>query len=1327
MPISEASAIEGFTEPLDIRFTPREPGQAKRGEDSHGLWETITENPAGGVSVDSEFAIHIPGRKILDNADHFDMLRLYRASNRAIDSMSKFSGPLVLPKKASWFQLDMAEEILRRTDGRANVVFPDGLTRESAQMQSLLQKSKGLAKWDKIGDANEQLSKLRVRYNLPRLTAYERGVTGEVDHPVMNLLRGMNSYGHDELANMSLMEAQEAAARFKRLGDVAPTTAKDMDLFGTSFKYMLDESGQPIKPLILYKRPMQTAEWSKEYVAERIAAGKLNTMAKLTDAQAAPITKVLSETTLASPDFDLATRTHELMDNQVQGSLLGAAPQSPFGAAGKAVVTSEMRDRDNPILLAATRVRESIQRQTRDFMKLTFESAFGDTLGQIENPRNTGSKLLLDQFHSFASGWDIAKDLESRGDGFHIPVLSDTEANRARFREQFGREMVQGQTLLSPSGVEVALDDLAHQAQTQFNAVTGALAEEKNTLLRAQGRGTIQPKQWYVPPPNTKGKYIGFTFGPDGKTMPGMTVVEATPQAFNTAKNAMEARINDLGMGYTFRTQDQVSNFASIWDRAQMDFVDPGTTAIQPNKRGRGALSGAEVKINAFNDSLQNIRDQFLRHSDDITEVMFKDSINAAKARSAISGAMTRNLVGREQRFNTIYDMYLQNLRGASKLSGDGSMVGKVYNAIETSIDSFLGAATPPVSKVWHATNQWIDKRKPWVSDAAAKTDFESLSQHLGPYMPFADAAKLMERHGAGATPLTVAKITGGVNRFSAALLLRMFEVAHPIMNLSGIINAIPSVVRHYTPAAGETVEEFAARVGHSASIFDLGEHGQAGVVDMAKLGSRGIARAWSAKAHPDYAYMVRNGFLSQEVAEFHRQFGAIESKDKWHRFFAGTATEGGVKIPKARTVVDWVSVLSDKSEDFSRSWAHMTGLELAEDLGISTREAKHAFAHDIANKMIANYSPANRPEIFQGAMGAPIGLFQSFMQNYYQRLFRYVETKDYRSLGIQYAMQAGLYGVTGVPGWSQFNTFFMNAKENGEPGDPTSAIWRRFKGAGDLLGGGVLSNIPAIFGLPAVDLYSRGDTTIRQFGVDFSQSPGDIAKNLVPAVGALSKISEGIGEGMRVFLSGLNPAPSRTQAAEILSNMIANRPVAGMIEQFMAGGNDTDRYGQLVSDTKGWAEATYRLLGLRSMQQSRQVEAYYANKSQMQLKSGADDVLRTSTRAAIRSGNMDALPQIFQQYLTNGGDPRYFRRWIKENYIAATQSRSERQLTSALKNPARMDEVLRLLDAGVSVDSDEKTQDPTLGYGSHPDDELNQDSLSLGNYAGQQTTEPGR
>ena len=109
----------------------------------------------------------------------------------------------------------------------------------------------------------------------------------------------------------------------------------------------------------------------------------------------------------------------------------------------------------------------------------------------------------------------------------------------------------------------------------------------------------------------------------------------------------MLKEIEKLGLGYTFRTQESIKQFANIWDRVQMDFINPGTTAVQPNKRQRGALAGLVLKTDAFEESLKYIQDGFLEHSNDIMETLFREQINGAKARALVSSEMTKNVVSR--------------------------------------------------------------------------------------------------------------------------------------------------------------------------------------------------------------------------------------------------------------------------------------------------------------------------------------------------------------------------------------------------------------------------------------------------------------------------------------------------------------------------------------------------------------------------------------------------------------------------------------------------------------------------------------------------------
>jgi hypothetical protein len=1307
MPISEAESFTNWQEPK-ISFTADDKVGGVKGavfgsvsRDNHGLL-SVADSKKGGVSLDTGFIYHIPGKnKGVNNADLYDVMNLYRLADSAINRMARMTGPLTLPKNPDWFQLDMAEELLRRSEGRANVVFPEGMTRDQARIESLIQKSGFIKQWD-VTDSNAalkaettgntyegQLSKLRLRYNLPRLSAYERGILGsDAEHPVMSLLRGLGTMPEDEIRNMSLPDAQEAMAQFKRIGDVAPVQQSDLEDMGGSFSFMKDENGNPVRPLLAYKRPFKEAEWTFDTTAERLAAGKMWALTNLSGDNADPFTKALTQGVINSPDFDDASHTNQLMDTQIQGGIAGASPQSVAGAVGNALRTTDWRDRDNITMLAASRLRQMVTRMTNEAMKAA-TAELGQASTVLTNPRNASTKLLLNQFHSFGRGWDIAKNPVQMADGMYGFVLKPTQENAERFKTLFGREMDKNQLLISPKEQPVVLDEQGLGIQNVFNKSTDALRESKNTVLRANGLREIDYRDWYIPPPATDGKYIGFTFGPDGKVVPNLSVVADSPADFEKQKSQVLQKIQELGTGFAFRSQDSIRDFASIWDKAQMDFISPGITAVQPGKRQLGKLAGQSIDLNAFQNSLKTLQDGFQSHGTDVLETLFREQIASSKARSAVSDLASANRASKvySVQNKNIYDMYLDNLLGRSKLNNK-SMVGNLYRTIEGPIDKFLAEATPPVAKTWQAFTDWVGKTRIWDKSDQARKDFDALSQKLGAHMPFDDALQLSEARGYGAPSTTLKKLAGDMNQFSAAMILRMFETAQPLMNLSGILNAAPAVVRNFTPNRGESLEDFASRVGHSATIFTTPEGATYGVPDIVKMVNNGFKRAWSKEAEPDFQYMMQRGYIGQEVAQFQRAFGTIDSRSSWEKFFYGDPNRTGFR---SKGVAGWTGILSDKSEDFSRSWAHMIGLNVAEDMGITQMDAKHSFAHDVANKMIANYSPNNRPEIFQGALGTPLGLFQSFIINYYERLFRYVEQGDYRALATQYATQAGLFGVSSLPGWQEYNSWHDRFFSN-NPADENTATRRLFgQNGGDLIAHGLLSNLPALFGQQGGDLYSRGDVSIRQFQIADPSSITGILNSTTPAWNVMSKLYQGITSGIDLFRS-TNPKLTHTEIGETLSNMIANRPLAGWVEQFLGNGNHTDQYGQIVTQTKGAMEMAYRLVGIRSQRQSDELEAFYANRNAQAHQAALQEQLSLHTRQLLRGGDYDAIPQVFDSYVKQGGDPRNFRRWLKTTYIAATNTRGQQQLAKVAKDPEKFDQVLRLLDSQVTVGQDAAT-----------------------------------
>lgn len=1296
MSLSDLRAFEDFVEPSDIRL-------------EGDVWRIFDENPETQISLDSSLIVYHPLGKTINDMTHQDAMSTYRLAQRAISKLKNTDELIQLPDKPDWFQLDLAEEIIEQSGGSAQIAWPKGMTRESAQLESLAQKAEAITARKKAlqrdfdsGKISPEtyegmLSKLRLRYNLPKLTAFERALTNQSEHSLEALLRSADILGTMQgtkpLREMNLAEVKQAIAQHKRIGDMVGPNQADQSLRGNSFRFGMDSSGNPVKPMIAYVRDTGgKIDWSIDTVAERLAIHKQTMVAMATNEKSGPLTRALMGSIVQSPDFATASRTHELLETSIQGSIFGAAPQTTRASVRNAFKTSEQIGRDSPQLIAATRLRDTVDRISRDMMKATIEQAFGDSLQVLANPRNASTRLLLNQFHSFRSGWDLKTKPVKGPDGMTRFALASTQANKTRFAQQFGREMRDGELLLSPQGKEVVLDELAARVQESYSKAAVALVREKNTLLRAMGRQEIRVQPHYTAPPNLKNKLVAFTMGPDGKTVPGYAVVAETPEQFKTELAALQSRVDsEKGHGYIVRTQDDISAFSDLWDKVQMDFIDPGTTAIQPNKSARGASTGQQVNLNAFEESMEYLRDGFLNHGGDILQQLMKDSIQSAKMRSTISREASTN---KPRIFGTadeprrgVYDYYLENLLGKSKLNSRGSEFGPLANQIEGTLDKLLQEGTAGWRGLQggiRALDIHLRHFQPGQTGDGATRDFNALRDRLGSHMPFESAQEYANARLKLKTPLTVEKITGELNKFSAAVILRMFEVAHPVMNLAGMVNAMPSVLRHMRQLNGESPEEWARRIGHSSQIFEV--KGQAvAVPDMAKIAARGFKRAWSQKAEADYRYMVQRGYLSQEVAEFQRQFGAITSKGKWERFFLGDESTD------SKGVLGWVSILSDKSEDFSRSWGHMVGLELADTLRISGREARHAFAHDIANKMIANYNPQNRPEVLQGALGAPIGLFQSFIINYYQRLFRYAETKDYSSLATQYVMQAGLFGVPGLTGFSEFQGL-MEWATSGES-DMDAGMYQRFGGqAGDLIAGGALSNLPKIFGLEAIDLYSRGDTNVRVPGLN----QGSLDPNQIPAIGILNKIVEGVQTGLGLF-SDNHPGITSAQVAEVASNMMANRPLAGLIEQVFANGYDTDQFGQVVADTQTHAEMVYRALGVRSMRQSIEIQAFYNDKGAQEYQDAARTTLRLATRSAIRDNRIDQLPAIFDKYLDQGGDPRYFRRWILENVEAAKSPRTQRRLEELLNNPAKWSRAMNMLDQGVGIAEDDALGDSPL------------------------------
>jgi hypothetical protein len=1387
-----------------------------------------TDQAASWVS--SQLGFGLRGGQDIVSGDLYDVMNLYRAADSMVKDMAARGAAMVVPENPHWFQLDLAEELMKRTNGEAKIQWPQGMDRNSAQVESFAQKidaahtafaemqakslggskpfntageiidranndfrqvigwkesspnvwhvtfdgrvpgdSRGFTEAQAMSQAQNLVAKdpefrslvkqplsaelspdamasqLAMRFNLPRLSAAERLMYDQFESPIQAAFRGMRNTGGNAVRNLQLSDLKRAVAEQQGITNlVTPNADNIKSMIGNSFSFMQDQQGQPTKALMGYSRPMNNSNWTTEDTAYQLAANKRATLQRYMDPTAHPDIRQYTQQIIATPEFQAAVDTRGLTETQIRGSVTGAPGQSIVGASLNAVSNREMIFRDNPTLQGALGVQDTTNRIARSGMQRMFNDVFGGSLNQLKNPRNANSLMLLNQFHTYGGGWDLAKNpvkaaVQGGPDVFQF-ILQPTEKNQQKFKLMFGRDMPKDQPLLTPHGRTVVLDSLGLDIQSRFNKASDHILGMRNTNLDAAGLAPLQKSQWYIPPPNTDNKQIAYVFDEMNRVVPHYSIIADSQSEFRKKMSEMEGVLNqNAKMGWTIRTQNEVRNYMDLWDLADIDFIDPGVTPALSGQQGMGKLGEYVMNQNAFQESTDWIGKQYQQEFQNTLSVLTKEQRLSSMARAKMAAPDTPTGGGvftktENTPYNSVHDYYIEALTGRSAINSKGSPLRGLYDWVDGTANKLLSEATPGLaqagaamkqSTLWKTMTAWSGRASIWQDSKQSAEDFNAITQSLAQYMPFKNNQELIHNLGLNAPQTRLQDISSGLNQFTAATLLRVFETAQGVMNMAGIVNAAPAVVRQYMWREGDTIAAWEARTGRNGMLINLPNGESIGVADYGKMMANGFRRAWSPAEDEAWAYRSAHGYVNQEIRLWHQQFGSIQARGDMERAFLGDNTITNPKnfgeTLKSKGLVGTTSWLSDKSEDLSRSWAHMIGVELADSLGMTGMAERESFAHDVANKMIANYSPQNRPEIFQGPVGSPLGLFQAFMWEYYSRMFKNLEQKDFKSLFTQLGSQGALFGMHSVPGWNEFNGI-MDAAGGNRNGmdDPRSVTQHAYGiGVGDLLGNGVLANLPTLFGAPGINLYSRGDANVR-LPIPGIQAPAPVS--------LLMKMGQGVAEAIQMFADA-NKGVTPDALAELTSNMIGSRPLAGMMQRLFLNGDQTDGYGQLVSDTHGYMEGLYRIMGVRSERQSDEIDAFYANKSAMQHKSSMDSMLRLATRAALRDGNTDAMPGLFSQYVENGGDPRSFSRYIADNYKAATQTRGQRQLLNALqstyKDPSKMAIIGRLLDSGVSMQSDRETPEPDQWYGPAQGSsaELNQPTTGLGVYSGQETS----
>lgn len=1216
------------------------PGQVetKRVGNAPGTFEFKMELGRGKVvKVGENAQIQAQGRR-MEELDLVDQMKVYEGLNKMSRTMRQQGHEFILPENPTWLQLDFARNY-EKSGGKVNLTkqttYKDMNEVDIGSFKLKAEAAKSLAA---KGDLDFWS---RAKLNLPLPSSLERihDGTGDTLGQVMRSAR--------QNPNMTAAEAREIRGKLLEASELRTGIKNKVpEIHGDMFNFNRNAAGE-WQPIVTgyasYQRVTPELLGTRESLALASAENKIYRSERLREG---PTTGELTDTLFRSPEFQPSMNLTGLARDQITGA--GGALDQGIGT----MVTQRMRDRDSLVMTSSSKIREQVDRHIDNVTNRIMTNVFAGSQNRLAGIPNRGSKALVDQWFSFNYGWDLARRPVLQADGTFAFALEKTPQNAARL----GREVVDGDLLMNPkTGKSVVLDEAGMDFVQRFQKAADILRKDRNAVRGSRGLNLTASKAWYNPPPSTRGKIFGFTIDAQGKTVPGGAIIANTQEEFEAMRRVKMRELDAEGSGNRFFSQTEIEATSDLWDQAEMGWVDPGFLGTR-NARQTGALFGDSMNPRAMEDALEWVVDQVRANANGAVRSLYDQQLALARARGAAEAAVT----GRQRR--TIWDEWEARILGRPMISVKPGEGGKAVQQVERVAQSLINSGWPLVSAIGGT------QVAQWTSDLAHRLGvkrlknfktFEELSTQLADRSPYATAQEFMAANTRVSVPPEVADIASGINRFSASMLLRWFEFPNAAMNLLGIVTNMPSIIRSpSTPLLGTMVGAGGKKIG---------------VVDSHMILAGGFKDMLNPTKHADWDFMVKNGDTTQSIAELNKQMSLVDSKTTFQKVFGGDKqVRVQQRVPqslkeareqvKNRGIDGMISLATDTTESMSRSWAHFIGLRLADANGIVGKEARHSFAREVANQAIANYNPLNKPELYQTSIGSMFGLFASYMQQYNQRLFRWMETGDYISVGRQLATQAGLFGVASVPGYNALESLFTGMGSNPDA-TITDAIYAKYgPKVGSVIAHGGIQELPKLLGLDgSIALYSRGDANFRAPTIDPTR--------LMAGLNIVSSVVDGVWE---IGQKSIDPEIEMTGRAvsEVLARQMPNRAMKGALQAIFTDGMELDETGQVISRSQDWMESGLRLFGLRSGRQQGEVEAYYANTTQRRRLAGRMESLRSETRTAIRSGQPVDYMGLFNKYVEKGGSPSHFQTWVRDQLKVVSDTRGMRQFVESLRNP---------------------------------------------------------
>jgi hypothetical protein len=624
----------------------------------------------------------------------------------------------------------------------------------------------------------------------------------------------------------------------------------------------------------------------------------------------------------------------------------------------------------------------------------------------------------------------------------------------------------------------------------------------------------------------------------------------------------------------------------------------------------------------------------------------------------------------------------LETSAGTSTFSSAADLAEEaINNPFAQYIKSALNQSNAADYPWWNKTNEMADRK---------------ISELLNKVSSLVYAAKSPEELANVNKLLTQGGYKGGAYDTSMEIFANLTPNRGALANTVAKANALmATIVLRWDPlnAANNAISANVLLGAETKAIFRAIQNGDSkaagALAELTKIGVPGTKESIMAprkmisnatlkfnRSGPEMQWYRDNGFITSISDQYNKALDSLTFNPK-----------EGLKSWNSR--VDKLQQDLSKLGDTGERW---TGNKLAEEFNrfvaadvmkqmtdvavkadLMDLKQQLSYINTFVNRTQGNYLAAQRPLLFQGAIGQSIGLFQTYQFNLIQQLLRHVGEGHGKDAMTLLALQGTIHGMNGLPAFNAINTTLIgNASGNTAHKDAYSEVYGAAgKEAGDWLMYGLASNVSGLLHPDLkVNLYTRGDLNPRNITI-IPTSPAEI-----PFIAATGKVLGNIFATAKQLGNGGDVTTTLLQG---LQNNGLSRPLAGLA-QTLQGFNNPEQASYSTSNRGNVIGANdllsltnlARMAGGKPLDEAIALDATYRYKAYA-LK---DTKRRNSLGQAIKStmiGGRDPTQEQIEtfasSYVESGGRQVEFNQWFGQLYKTANLSQANK-IQQSLTSP---------------------------------------------------------